>query len=65
MDIRVTSREQSCRDVKLTTHLHLVPRLRMRGAVPLQSLHTFMVWDGENFTFLYAQTSFTLLNKYI
>jgi hypothetical protein len=25
---------QSGRDVKLTTHLHLVPRSRMRGAIP-------------------------------
>jgi hypothetical protein len=27
-------RKQRGRDVKLTTHLHLVPRLRMRGAIP-------------------------------
>jgi len=30
--------------VKLTAHLHLVPRLRMSGAVPLLPLHAFMVW---------------------
>jgi hypothetical protein len=27
-------RGQSSRDVKVTTHLHLVPRLRMHGAIP-------------------------------
>jgi len=27
-------RMQSGRGVKLTTHLHLAPRLRMRGAIP-------------------------------
>jgi hypothetical protein len=30
--------------VKLTTHLHLVPRLRMIGAMPLLPLYAFMVW---------------------
>jgi hypothetical protein len=34
---------QSGRGVKLTTHLHLVPRLRMRGAVPPLFLYVFMV----------------------
>jgi hypothetical protein len=40
---------QSGRGVKPTTHLHLVPKLRIRGAIPptrcLQGLHK------ENFTF--------------
>jgi len=31
-------------DTKLTTHLYLVSRLRMSGAVPLLPLFTFMVW---------------------
>jgi len=30
--------------VKLTTHLHLVPMLRMRGAIPPLSQYVFMAW---------------------
>jgi len=29
------------RGVKLTTHLHLMPRLRMRGAIPLLPQYVF------------------------
>jgi len=32
--------------MKPTTHLQLVPRLRMSGAIPLIPLHTFMVCKG-------------------
>jgi hypothetical protein len=35
---------QSNRGMKLTTHLHLVPRSRMRGAIP--SLHNMSSWRG-------------------
>jgi hypothetical protein len=35
---------QSGRGVKLTTHLHLVPRSRMRRAIPPLLQHTFMAW---------------------
>jgi hypothetical protein len=31
--------------VKLTAHLHLVPRLRMSGPLPLFFLYAFMAWD--------------------
>jgi len=37
--------------MKLTTHLHLVPRLIMDGAMPSLLLYTFMAWRGNNFTF--------------
>jgi hypothetical protein len=30
--------------MKLTTHLHLVPRSRMRGAIPPLPQHAFMAW---------------------
>jgi hypothetical protein len=30
--------------VKLTTHLHLVPRLRLSGAVLLHLIYAFMAW---------------------
>jgi hypothetical protein len=30
--------------VRLTTHLHLVPRSRMRGAIPPLSQYAFMAW---------------------
>jgi hypothetical protein len=29
-----------------TAHLHLVPRLRMNGAIPLLPLYAFMAWTG-------------------
>ena len=35
---------------KLTAHLHLVPILRMRGAVPPLPLYTFMASDRDTFT---------------
>jgi hypothetical protein len=40
--------------VKLTTDLHLVPRSRMRGAIPPLPKYVFMVWylvKQVNFTF--------------
>jgi len=30
--------------MKMTTHLHLVPRLKMSGAVPHLSQYIFMAW---------------------
>ena len=36
--------------VKLTTHLHLVLKLRMSEALPLQPLYAFMPWTGNFFT---------------
>jgi len=32
------------RGAKLTTHLHLVPRLRKRGAIPPLPQYVFMTW---------------------
>jgi hypothetical protein len=46
----------SGRGVKLTTHLHLVPRSRMRGAIPPLLHYVFMAWclvkRRDNFTFI-------------
>ena len=39
---RILAQGQGGRGVKLTTHLRLVPRLRMSGAMPLFPLHAFM-----------------------
>jgi hypothetical protein len=36
----------------LTIHLHLLPRLRINGAVTLLHLYAFILWTGENFIFL-------------
>jgi hypothetical protein len=51
----------SGRGVKLTTHLHLGPRSRMRGSIP-PPRYTFMTWclvkHRDNFTF-----SFTLIGR--
>jgi hypothetical protein len=42
-------------DVILTTHLHIVPKSRMRGAIPPLSQYVFMLWclakHRDNFTF--------------
>ena len=43
---RVLSSEQSGRDVILTAHLHLAPRLRMSGAIPLLPIYAFMDLSG-------------------
>jgi hypothetical protein len=40
------------RGAKLTTHLDLVLRLRMSGAVPHLPLYAFMAWTGKNLPFL-------------
>jgi hypothetical protein len=39
----------SGRGVKLTTHLHLVPRLRMVGAIPVLFVYVFLAWTGTRF----------------
>ena len=46
------------REVKLIIYLHLMPPLRMSGAIPLLSLYIFIAWAGItlgfNFTFITA-----------
>jgi hypothetical protein len=41
--------------VKLTTHLNIVPKSRMRGAIPPHLQYVFMAWclvkQRDNFTF--------------
>jgi hypothetical protein len=37
--------------VKLTTHLHLVPRLRIGGAVPVFPLYAFITWTRTTLPF--------------
>jgi hypothetical protein len=60
---RVFPWEKSGRDVKLTTHLHLVPRPRIRGAIP--PLPTTPPWRGtqlkyrDNFTFTFLTSDTT------
>ena len=36
------------------THLHLVPRLRMSGAVPLLPLYAFMAWTRKMYVIHYT-----------
>jgi len=38
--------------MKLTTHLYLMTRPRMSGAMPLRSLYVFMAWVGKIYIFL-------------
>jgi hypothetical protein len=46
--------------VKLTTHLHLVPRLSVSGSIPQLRQYVLMAWylgkhrDNFTFTFLYS-----------
>jgi hypothetical protein len=47
----VLSRGYSGRDVKLTTHFHLIPWLRMSGTVAHLTLYTFMAWTGRTLPF--------------
>lgn len=44
--------EESGRDVKLTTHLHFVLRIRMSGASPLFHLHAFIAWTKKTLLLL-------------
>jgi hypothetical protein len=37
--------------MKLITHLHLVSRLRISGAIPLIPLYAFKMWTGEMLPF--------------
>jgi hypothetical protein len=43
----VLSLDERGRDVRLTTHLHLVLILRISGATLLLPLYIFMVWKGK------------------
>ena len=40
--------------MKLTSHLHLVPRLRMSGAVPVLPPYAFMLWTGKMLPSVYV-----------
>jgi hypothetical protein len=42
--------------VKFTTQVYLVPMLRMNGAVPPLSLHTFAVWKERNLSLRQGST---------
>jgi hypothetical protein len=37
----------------LTTHIHLVPRLRMSGAAPVLLLYAVMPAQGQHYLYLY------------
>jgi hypothetical protein len=43
--------------VKLTTHLQLVPRIKMHGTIPPLPQHAFVAWclvkHRDNFTFTF------------
>ena len=47
----VNSREKSGRGVMTTTHLHLAPRMRMSGAIPVLQLYAFMACIKTTLTF--------------
>ena len=41
--------DEGARGIKLTTYLHLVPRLRMSGGIHLLPIYAFMVCTGKKF----------------
>jgi len=49
-------------DMKLTTHLHLVPRLRMGGAKPLLHLYVLVTWTVTTLSLLllYQKSTFRI-----
>jgi hypothetical protein len=44
----------------LTTHQHLVAKLRMSGAVPLFHLHAFMAWTWKTLPNIFCPSHCTL-----
>jgi hypothetical protein len=48
---RVPSQESGSQGIKLTIHLHLVPRFRMSGAITLLLLYAIMLWTGTMLPF--------------
>jgi hypothetical protein len=59
----VQSWDTSGRGVKLTTHLHLVPRLRVSGAIPLLPLYAFMPWTCKT-TYLMDMKNMTSIKLF-
>jgi hypothetical protein len=57
----------SSRGVKLTTHLHLVPMSRMRGAIPPLPQYLFLAWclvkHSDNFTFTFNPRFHAFLDR--
>jgi hypothetical protein len=49
---RALSLGRNRRGVKLNTHLHLVPRSRMRGGIPSLPQYAFMAWCSDTGTIL-------------
>jgi len=47
--------------MKLTTHLHLVPTLRMSGTVPLL-IYAFIAWMGKTLPFCINLDEFILVH---
>lgn len=57
---RVLSQGLSSWGMKLTTHLHLVPRLRISGATLLLPLYAFLAWTGKTlFIYLFISKAQT------
>lgn len=63
---RVSFRGLNGWDIVLNTHLHLLPRLRMCGAIPLLPIYAFIVCTGATllFTTVYLlSTQLSLLDR--
>jgi hypothetical protein len=57
MGIGALTEVLSGRGVRLTTHLHLVPRLRIRGAIPPLTQYVSLAWclvkHRDDFSFIF------------
>jgi hypothetical protein len=52
---------EGVRVLKLTTQLHLVPRLRMSGVIPLPAIYACMAWAGETLSFYFYLSASTAI----
>jgi len=49
----------------ITTHLRLVPRVRMSGAMPLLSPYVFRTWIGTSLTFTFRNMDKLTVNPLV
>jgi hypothetical protein len=51
--------------VQITTHLHLLLRLRMSGALPSLSLRAFIAWTGKTVDIRYIRLRLNIVSLYV
>jgi hypothetical protein len=61
----VLSRKYSGQGMKLTSHLHLVPKLIMSAAVSVLPLYSFVAWGRKNLPLFYIQKNMLIIRNKI